>query len=136
MGKKIIVVLVGVLFLAVGIFMLAQGNDLAKRCTAETMGTVINLEKEESTDSDGYISYTYYPIFEYQVGEKTISQKGRMGSSNPKYHINDTVELLYDPDKPEDFVIKGDKSSNLMGIIFIVAGVALVAVGVIKKDFN
>ena len=133
--KKIFVILFGILFVGVGIFAMFQGNDLAKRCTTPVTARVINLDREESVDSDGYTSYAYYPIFEYQVGEKTLSEKGRTGSSNPKYSVGDKVEILYDANKPTDFIVKGDTSSNILGIVFIVAGLVVAVIGVVKNDF-
>ena len=133
--KKLFIILMGIVFVGVGIFMIVRGNDLAKRCTTETTAKVVSIETEESTDSDGHYTYTYYPVFEFNAGEKTITQKGSTGSSRAQYKIGDSVELLYDANKPEDFIVKGDKTSNILGIIFVVAGVFVTGVGVIKSNF-
>ena len=146
MVKKLLVILFGILAIGVGIFLIVSGNNMAKRCTAKASGTVIQIieEKEENREAqesgatvyDTYI-YTYFPVIEYNAGDKTIGQKYSIGSGNKdKYKVGDKVDVLYDPNKPEDYLIKGDeKSSNLFGGIFVAAGVVVALIGVIKKEF-
>ena len=57
MKNKIFVILFGILAIGVGIFLLVSGNNKAKRCTSEAVGTVNEIieEKEETTDEDGAI---------------------------------------------------------------------------------
>ena len=132
--KKLLVIIFGIIFIGAGIFSIVKGNELVKKCTVETTATVIQLKEESSSDSDGLISYTYYPIIEYKVGERTITEQGITGSNPSKYNINDKVEILYNPDKAEEFIIKGDSSSNWIGIIFIVVGVVVIIAGILKKN--
>ena len=132
--KKIFIILFGLIFVGVGAFMLIKGNDLAKRCTASAEGTVIEIITEDSTDSDGFTTYTYYPVIQYTVDGKTVSKKSSSGSNPSKYNVNDKVDVLYDPNKVEDYIIKGDKTTSFFGIIFIVAGIAVAIIGVIKHE--
>ena len=122
--------LVGFMFIIVGIVTMNQGNDLKKRCTEETIGTVVEVicESDYSTTEDTY-TYTYYPVIEYQVGERTISQKSRSGQYPPKYKVGDQVEIYYNPDNAEEYIIKGDSIPTYLGIIFIVIGSIVLAVG-------
>ena len=147
--KRIIFVLVGLLFVGVGIWTLKSGNELAKRCTQKTTGTVVEIIEEKSIDSEGHNKYKYYPVIRYQVGNKVITKKGNSGfsnntrvniadgivlsSSHSKYKVNDSVEILYNPDNVEEFIIKGDRSTNLAGIIPIVLGSLAAILGIFKK---
>ena len=131
--RKIFVILFGIIFAGIGIFLLINGNELKKRCTAETVGTVVEIVREESTDSDGDMEYTYYPIIEYKAGDSVINRKSSAGSSSSKYNVNDKVDILYNPNKAEEFIIKGDNSSNILGIIFIVVGIIVAIFGVIGR---
>ena len=145
MKNKIFVILFGVIAIGVGIFLLISGKNKAKRCTSGAVGTVVEIieEKEENTDTeeDGAIvydsyTYTYYPVIEYKVGDKTVSKRSEIGyGSKDKYKVGDKIDILYDPNKPEDYIIKNDKSSNIIGIVFIVVGVIVTGVGVVK-NFN
>lgn len=139
MGRKLLVILMGIVFVGIGIYLLVKGNDMAKRCTAETKGTVVEVieEVEENNDSDGHsYSYTYYPVIEFKAGEETVNKKYSTGYGNRnKYSVGDQIDILYDPNKPTDYLIKGDKTSNMLGIIFIVAGAVVTLIGVVKSDF-
>ena len=129
--QKLKVIIIGIVFLAVGIFMFVKGNAQAKRCTEEAVGKVVEMHEDVSTDSDGQITYTYYPIIEYTAGDKTVSKQSDTGSSN--YKINDSVTILYNPDNVEEYVIKGDNSSNIFGIAFIALGAVTLVIGIIKR---
>ena len=126
--RRFFLIIFAIFFIGIGIFVLVHGNGLAKRCTEEAIGTVVNVIKEDSTDSDGFTSYTYTPVIEYKVGEKTITKRAGSGSGSPEYQINDTIDILYNPNNVEEFIIKGE-SSTLFGIIFIVVGAIAFLVG-------
>lgn len=132
--KKTFVILFGIVFVGIGAFMLIKGNDLVKRCTARTEGTVVEIITEDSTDDDGFTQYTYYPVIQYTVEGKTVSKKSSSGSNPSKYNVNDKVGILYDPNKVEDYIIEGDKTTNFLGVIFVVAGIAVAIIGVIKHE--
>ena len=132
--KKIFVILFGLIFVGVGAFMLIKDNDLAKRCTASAEGTVIEIITEDSTDEDGFTQYTYYPVIQYTANGKNVSKKSSSGSNPSKYNVNDKVNILYDPNKIEDYMIDGDKTTSFLGIIFIVAGIVVAIIGVIKHE--
>ena len=132
--RKIFAVLFGILFVVIGILVLVYGNAKVKRCTQETIGTIVDIKEEWSRDSDGNGKYTYYPIIRYQVGERTITKQSNVGTTsntgysfgggvtvsfnNSKYNINDTIQVSYNPDNVEEFIIKGEKNHNLiLGIV-------------------
>ena len=132
--KKILVILFGLIFVGAGVFLFIKGNDLAKRCTSSAEGTVIEIIAEDSTDDDGFTTYTYYPVIQYIANGKNVSKKSSSGSNPSKYNVNDKVDILYDPNKVEDYIIEGDKTTNILGIVFIVAGLAVAIIGVIKNE--
>lgn len=137
--KKIFTILFGLVFVAVGIFSLMNGNKQIKNCTVETVGTVVQIKEEMGTeeDEDGITrtTYTYYPVIEYKAGDKTITKQYSTGSNSLKYKTNDKVDILYNPNNVEEYIIKGDKSSNILGVIFIVAGAFVSIAGVFVKNF-
>lgn len=131
--KKIGVIIFGIVFAIIGIFVIIKGNEQAKRCTEETVGIVIDIKEELSTDDDGRTIYTYYPVIQYTVGDRTITKKSSSGSSSMAYNLNDKVDILYNPNKVEEYIIKGDKTSNIIGIVFIVLGIIVCIAGVTKE---
>lgn len=135
--NKIFIIIFGIVFLCVGVYILISGNELAKKCTVETVGTVVGNKEEASESYDGeYTSttYSYYPIIEYKVKDETIKGEGTTGSNPPKYNAGDTLDILYNPNNVREFMIKGDKSSNIFGIVFIVAGALITVLGIFSKN--
>ena len=134
--KKFTGLLVGLIFLAAGIFLFIKNDRLTKVCTKETIATVVDMYEDMSSDEDG-IHYVYYPIIEYKVDRNTYHEKMSSGSSNPKYRVNDKLTILYNPDKPKEFIIKGEKDNNIFSIAFIALGVLVTGYGTVmifKKD--
>ena len=132
MIKRLIIIIIGIVAIGLGIFILISGSRLAKVCTAETTGTVVGILREEEIDSEGYTSISYAPQIEYKVGEKLITAKGN-GSSNASAHtVGEQIQIMYNPDNVEEYMIKGDNSSSIGGIIWIVLGIVVLLVGVVK----
>lgn len=125
-----IFLLVGIVFVIAGIIAIKQGDSLKARCTEETTGTVVGVicERDSGTTDFADSSYTYYPVIEYQAGERTISQKSRSGQTPPKYKVGDKVTVYYNPNNVEEYIIKGDSTPQYLGIVFIVIG-SLAAAG-------
>ncbi len=135
--QRFLVLIVGVIFLAVGGFMFYSNYRLVKNCTVETVATVVDMKQEFNTDSDSTSTYTYYPIIEYKVSEDNLRATIDSGSSTPAYEIGESITILYNPKKVKEFIVKGDKSSSIFGIVFVSIGVLLSGYGVyvaLKKD--
>ena len=127
----ILFLLVGIIFIIAGIIAMSQGDSLKERCTEEAIGTVVDVICETSySGTENQYTHTYYPVIEYQVGDRTVSQKSRTGQYPPKYQVGQQLEICYNPNNVEEFIIKGDSTSKLIGIIVIAVGSIAVAVGV------
>lgn len=67
-------------------------------------GTVIDLSSR--TDSDGDV--TYHPVVRFTTAEgRTVQFVSSSGSSPASESEGDRVEVLYDPDDPEDAKLSG-----------------------------
>ena len=135
--RRFLVAIVGLIFLAVAVFMFVRGNTLAKNCTEETEATVVDMKQELDTDADSTSTYRYYPIVEYSAGGKTVRATMSDGSSTPAYSINEKVTILYNPNNTKEFIVKGEKRSFIFTIVFAVLGVFVTAYGVkvaLKKE--
>ena len=125
----VLFLIVGVIFVTAGIIVMKQGDSLKKRCTEETVGTVVELIRERDSDSTTDHTYTYFPVIEYKVGDQTISQKSRSGQNPPKYQVGQQVEIYYNPNNVEEYFIKGDLTPKFFGIGFTALGSIAVAIG-------
>lgn len=127
--QKVLPLIIGIIFIGVGIFMFISNNNLVKKCTEEVEAIVVDMKKEFSSDDDGDM-YTYYPIIEYKVGEDTIKSTMSKGSSNPEYKLGDKVTILYNPNNTKEFIIKGDKSSGIFSFVFMGLGALVTVFGI------
>lgn len=134
--QRFIALIVGIIFLGVGIFMYVRNNNLQKVCTKEAEATVVDMKEELNTDSDS-TSYLYYPIIEYTAGEETVRVTMDKGSSTPPYAINSKITILYNPDKIKEFIVKGEKSTGIISIVMMGLGVLVTGFGIytaLKKE--
>jgi hypothetical protein len=78
----------------------------------------------------GNRAYKYFPVFEYKtITGETIVKRSYIGGRKDAYKVNELVEIVYDPDHPETFLImKGFgrywkiAGSLMIGVAFILAG--------------
>ena len=127
----VLFLIVGFVFVIAGIIVLKQDDGLKQRCTEQTLGTVVEVvcEGDYSTTDNAY-RYAYFPVVEYQVGDRTISQRSKSGQDPPKYKVGQQVEIYYNPNNVEEFIIKGDSTPKYLGIGVIVLGSLALAFGV------
>jgi len=93
-------------------------------------GKVVSLERRVSTDSDGGQSTSYYPVVEYQLSTgKKIVFTSSSGSSPASFRVGEKVEVLYDPQDPNQAKINAFFSKwgatlilSFMGAIFSLVG--------------
>ena len=127
-GALIFIIGIGVIFIIVGIVAINQGNGLKKRCTEKTIGTVVEIISRVQSD---YTRPTYIPVIEYQAGDITVSQTSNSGEYPSKYEVGDQVEIYYNPDNVQEYIIKGDSTPNFVGIFAVVLGSIAVVAGII-----
>ena len=134
--QRFLILIVGIIFIAVGGFLYWKNDYLAKNCTEEALATVVDMKQELSTDSDS-AGYLYYPIIEYQVSGDTIRVVMEAGSNTPAYDIDQKITILYNPKKVKELIVKGEKSSEIISIVICSLGVLLAGYGLyvaIKKN--
>ena len=130
--KRLLIIIFGIVALGIGIFIIVSGNNLAKVCTEETTGKVVGILREEETDSDGYTSIVYSPQIEYTVDEKLVTVKGNGSSNASDIKVGEEIQIMYNPANVEQYMIKGDNSSMVGGIIWIVLGAIIILIGIFK----
>jgi len=90
------------IFLAVGILLLCIGASTLssrfhfKQTAVTANGRVIRLQTGSSRHGT-----VYYPVVQFVTpDEQEITVKGSTGSRPAAYHVDESVEVLYDPDDP------------------------------------
>ena len=133
--KKIIGIILGIVAVLVGIFILISNFNSKKTQIAETTATVIRIDSEVKTDTDGFDTRWYYPVVEYTVNEKKYETRlSNSGSTNStEYKEGQEVAIQYNPDKPEELSKKGDNGGIFGGIFFIVVGIVATGASIVGK---
>lgn len=106
---------------------------LAKGVKVE--GVVFDIEKNWDMDAGDTSSTTqYYPVIRYVTAEKEwVTKKYEVTGGLNLYTVGDKVNVVYDPDEIEHFIID-DGKTKWLGPVFITVGIALI-LGVIIYFF-
>lgn len=124
----------GLLFLMVAVFWAKNTRTFVGHAST-ARGTVIDLVRQQSSDSD-----TYAPVVRFvtDTGE-TIEFKSNTSSNPPSYTNGERVEVLYSPLAPRDAKIDGFFSLwagpimfGAVGSIFLVVGAGIILSAVHK----
>ena len=134
--KKILPIIVGLLAIAIGIFCIIYNNSLTKRCTEKVTATIIEIIEEQEIDEDNHVSYTYYPILRYEVNERPMEQRSSSNINTNKYKVGDKLNIMYNPNKPEEFIIDGEKHLLYIGLAAIIGGIIFLVVGCVELIKN
>lgn len=97
----------------------------------KTSGTVVEITRSNSTDSNGRASSSYYPIVEFTTPDgKAHKFRGSTGSSAQDYFEGASVDLIYNPAKPADAQITdfsqfwlGPLGVTMFGFVLLVLGI-------------
>lgn len=126
MNWAIYTLIVGLFLTAIGTWQLVRARALKNRCTASVQGHIASVGryKEINRNSNGRQTQStrYKPHYEYQVSGQIISVTGTRGKGKGAYKEGETVEIRYNPDKPNEFVCAKDGNPYSGGILSIVLG--------------
>ncbi|MBQ6555472.1 MAG: DUF3592 domain-containing protein [Firmicutes bacterium] len=132
---KEILVMYGVpsLVILFGVFNIFGAIKKKQRCTARTVGTIVEIKEDRDSDS----KTEYSPVYQYNTGTQMIRKKANFStSSKRKYKLGDTTEIFYDPKKPELFYVKGQQMGYAAGIFLIIMGGVLMFIFVNYATFK
>ncbi|MFH0886633.1 MAG: DUF3592 domain-containing protein [bacterium] len=89
--------------------------------SSQATGIVLSFEETNNI---------FYPIIQYNIVDKPVRARSTIGSNPPPYFIGDTVNVLYNPKDPDDFMM-GEIPKGLIylmkigGLISIIFGIIL-----------
>lgn len=123
------------LFIVVGVAIIVMDYTKSMRCTMETVAEVIDWveRKERNTDEDSIeeYTYTYYPVYKYEAGDRIIEKQSNTGYAS-KFSSMKEETIYYNPDNPEEFVISNEYGffDLIFPGLFIIAGILLFVGGI------
>lgn len=108
-----------------------------RRNACSTLGTVIGHEQKTCEDENRHTTTFYYPVVEYQdASGETYRVVTQVGSSWIPYPGNPRVTILYNPDCPEQSVIRSFDGLWLGPSICIFLGAMLIGIVVLDWIFK
>ncbi|AFY45679.1 DUF3592 domain-containing protein [Nostoc sp. PCC 7107] len=120
---------VGSIFLITGILIGINTRSFVGKSIAAS-GTVIDLERHTSRDSNGRSSTAYYPVISFTANSgKPIEFEANSVSNPPAYTKGQKVEILYNPQEPESAVISSWFALWFLPAMFTGMGSLFVVIG-------
>ena len=135
MSRKLIGILAGIACLVIGVIILISYINAQRTQTGVTTATIIRVDSEMQTDSDGFDTRWYYPVVEYTVNEQKYEARlSEGGTTNSlEYKEGQEVEIQYNPNNPEELSKKGSIGGLIGGIVFIAFGVIALGAALLGK---
>ena len=121
-------ILVSIGFILAGVLMIVLGSKSNKRCTSKTVGRITGIRENEETDDEGNKFYSYSPEYEYEVLGQIYNGCGSKSHKRRRQiQIGNSIEIYYNPNKPQEHYEKGGKNNGLyFGIGLISFGLILI----------
>lgn len=137
---KFVMLVVGVAMLAGAVYMYRDTRSFLAGAV-HAQGTVVDFDRNDSTDSHGHRSVSYYPVVQFaDAGGRRIEFTSNSGSNPPAYSRGEAVEVLYHADAPDKARINGFMSLWFgpllvggMGVLFTAIGAAMIVVPIRRK---
>lgn len=126
-----IYLIVGAVISGIGIIILYQGAKKKKRCTVFASAVIAEIEKDvdEADKAGTRKKYTYTPIYEFTVNGGVIRKSGGIYSHNKsEFKVGDVSPVMYNPDKPDEFLVNGKSSGKSFGIALLLFGLVIIAI--------
>ena len=115
----------GVFFIAVGIWHGWRLRALTRHCTAPATGTVMQFDVEKNKSGD-----MYYPVVRFSVHDKQYTARYTFGNSEWSFEAGNTVDLRYNPSRPEEIYLYHEQSTlqqYASPVMIIVGGLIFIA---------
>ena len=133
MKMNLVLILAGIVVIAVNLFLNSSLKNQAARDTEPATATVVDYFIGTANSSADDIGDTvYYPVVTYEVNGETIESQYTQYDYNENYDIGEQIDIKYNPDDPEEFVIVGDKAFESGNYWTIIGGAALLILGLAR----
>lgn len=118
-------ILIGAGLIGFGAILILIGIGKNKKCSGRAVGKITGIRRYIERDKEGRSQDLYSPEFEYEVNGQIYHG---VGSTNYRernsIRIGDTIEVYYNPNKPQEHFTKGGgKLLPMAGALGVVAGI-------------
>lgn len=130
----IILVVTGLILGIISVAIWISIKNKRKNCVVSVDATVKEIRREEhsfhSNHGPSTTMTSYYPVYEYTIGGRTVIEKSEYGVAEPKIRVGQTVSLLVNPNDTDEFYCESDPAKPIC-IIFGCIGTLLLCVGIV-----
>ena len=130
MKDFLILFTIGLLCAVGGVLLWKRENRMFGK-SVSCRGTVVGYDEYvDSTDVAIHHPVTKYTMLvEYTLGDESlIRAKEQSGSTDKKYPVGEDIPITYSLEKPDMFIVTGDKSRRIGLLAMIGMGVVLVVI--------
>lgn len=128
MNNPVVIVIVGLLFMAGGIAIVGMNIVRLKRCT-ELVSAIVTDYISKSGSKGGIV---YAPVFTYYYEGTEYSSNLNYYSSSRPFKMGKEVNIKVDPNDPYYIFVPRLWGIWVFGIIFILAGTGLIYLGLYR----
>jgi len=122
----ILPIILGIILLGIAVYLIIQFNKLS-RIGVLTEGEVIRLDS-----SSGFDSRLYYPVVKFNtISGENVIHTYKIGMFPANYKTGMKVTIVYNPNKPSNFIIKS-RYSLLIPLATLLVSLSLLGIGTIK----
>ncbi|WHH57753.1 DUF3592 domain-containing protein [Petroclostridium sp. X23] len=130
MNDLLIFSAIGLITMVLGIVLLKNEKRLFKDPVTTDATVVIYYDYRNLSGMHPTTMYTM--AVEYYLPDgQLIHAREQQGSTNKKYAVGTKIDIVYSRDKPDLFIVKGDKSRMCIFYGMIVTGALMMVVGII-----
>lgn len=120
----LIFIIVGFIFASIGAGFALYTQHLKKVCSESVRATVVENVRIAGTTNRGHTKRgaTYAPVFAYTYNGENYIRQSNSSSYPPKFFEGEEVEILLNPENPEQYYAPEDDTIKILYIVFISLG--------------
>ena len=118
--------IVGIILSAIGVLFIVSGVLSKIKCTEPAEGFVVRLN-DKTHYHRGITTHTITPVIKYTYNGNTYESEANTSTSNTKkYYVGGRVQILVNPNNPEQFKLGKAIAPYVLGVIMLIPGVLLI----------
>ena len=137
-----VAVLIGVVFVVLGISKHVNMKKKMAKCTEKTIAKVVeegwtSHNYSSSAYSDGFNPPVHQYTYEYYVRDKKIWQFSDASLTGPLYglEVGQELEIYYNPKKPKEFYVAKANYKSMITTSFIIIGIIAIVITILSMFF-
>lgn len=124
-AATILLAILGLIFLVISMVIGRKIEQKQVNCTQRTVAKVITMNRVTSRDSYSTPTISWYPVYEYYIGEQRIEKQSNFGQDKQIFYDGQQVELYYNPADWNEYYVPEENVEKMRWIMGVVGGILL-----------